>query len=112
MFSAMHSCGHVSLWRTPRTCPDVGDELTCAYCGKAVRVTAVLGPWRVRCLDCRRVDGHATLTRTVMRTAIKHAQEWTTHRVRVWQFGDADSVRILSANNVGAQSALFSDAPF
>jgi hypothetical protein len=82
--------------------------MTCARCGNHVRVVAVLGPWRVRCIDCQHVDGHATFRKTVINTAIRHVQErtWHAHRVRVWQFGDNDSVVIISNTNVGAQPAI------
>lgn len=109
MYSALHEpCGHVSLWRTSASCPDVNERMTCHTCGEVCRVKAVFGPWRAKCLDCTHVDGHATLRQTVFAVAIKHVQErtWHTHRVRVWMFGDNDSVVIVTAQNVGTQAAL------
>jgi hypothetical protein len=108
MFSALHSCGHVSNWRDKVACPDVNDWMTCGRCGQVVRVVDVLGPWRVKCLDCHKLDGHATFRKTVMNTAIAHVQQrtWRAHRVRVWQFGNSDSIVIVCDKNVGAQPAL------
>jgi hypothetical protein len=82
--------------------------MTCGRCGEVVRIVEVFGPWRVKCMDCHRVDGHATFRKTVMTTAIAHVQErtWRAHRVRVWQFGDSDSVVLVSNANVGSQPAF------
>ena len=112
MFSALHECGHASDWRTEASAPRIGEHLTCAMCGAATRVRDLFGPWRVQCLDCPRVHCHATQERAVTVAAIRHAQEWTTHRVRVWQYGDRKSVHVVTAQTVGTQPALFSDAPF
>lgn len=108
MFSALHSCGHVSNWRESSTCPNVGEHMTCAHCGLWVTVTDVFGPWRVKCLDCHRLDGHATFKKTVVMTATRHVQErtWRSHRVKVWQFGNKDSVRVITAQEVGTQAQL------
>lgn len=122
MFLASHECGHVSKWRTQAVNP--GEHITCGTCGAPTRIKEVFGPWRVRCHDCNRVNGHATLRTTVVQTAIKHAQEWTTHHVWIWQYGNVASRRIVTADGttpkgttvpavpVGVQPPLFTDAPF
>lgn len=112
MFSALHECGHVSLWRKEPEAPKRGEHITCGHCGVATRVQELFGPWRVQCLDCQRVNGHATLEKTVTMTAIRHVQEWTTHRVRLWRYGNVKSVHVVTSKEVGIQPALFTDAPF
>lgn len=112
MFLALHECHHVSKWRVQSTCPNVGEHITCGTCGQPTTVTDVFGPWRVRCHDCNRVNGHATLRTTVIVTATKHAQEWTDHRVWVWQYGNLNSRILVTKSNVGVQAPLFTDAPF
>lgn len=112
MFLALHECEHVSMWRTEPSAPRAGEHITCGTCGVATRVRELFGPWRVQCLDCHRVNGHATLEKTVTNTAIRHAQEWSTHRVRVWRYGDRASVHVVTSKDVGVQAALFTDAPF
>ena len=111
MYSALHECGHVSLWRKEAAAPARGEELTCARCGQATRVVELYGPWRVKCMDCNRIDHHATLRVTVVRRAVEHTRTWA-HRVRVWQYGDTDSVLLVDPRIVGTQGELLSDAPF
>lgn len=112
MFLALHECGHVSKWRVQSSAPQPGEELTCFYCHAATRVKELVGPWRVRCHDCRRVNGHATLRKSCVSTATAHVQEWDTHRVWVWQYGAPDSRILITKAEVGTQPPLFSDAPF
>lgn len=113
MFSALHECGHVSLWRTQSACPNVNEWLTCSHCGKYVKVTKVVGPQVVKCLTsrCGFHDKYTTV-QGMQRAVVKHLQEWSTHRVRIWQFGDVSSVRVVTSKETGIQPTLISDAPF
>lgn len=112
MYLALHECGHLSQWRDKNQAPKAGELITCFRCAEGTRIKEVYGPWRARCADCRRINHHADYRKTVMDHAIKHVQEWTTHRVKVWAFGNRSSVVLITRANVGEQPALFTDAPF
>lgn len=112
MFIAVYECGHYSKWRDKNSAPQPREHVICNYCTAHTVVVELVGPWRVKCHDCRRLNGHAVFEASVMRKAIAHAQEWTTHRVWVWRYEVVGSRKLVSAAEVGTQPPLFTDAPF
>lgn len=112
MYSALHECGHVSLWRNNTIAPQPHEAITCGHCGEATRVRLLVGPWRVKCMTCRRIDHTYTLAQTSEAIAVRHLQTWSTHRVRLWQWGDPQSVKVWTVEQTGIQPQLISDAPF